>query len=389
MPPVTKLALAVRALDRPDDRKIQTTAIPRLGGAAIGIGLVGASFLGLLAGWREWGAPIPRAELVALPVATGLVFLVGVVDDLFGVSPGKKFLVQILAAWLLVRVGWTLENLKLPWVGEINLGLWGGIVAILWIVGVTNALNLIDGLDGLAGGVAAIIASSLLAYSLVQGNRGSVVLMAAIFGACMGFLRHNWEPAKIFMGDSGSLTLGFLLGAISLHSAFKATAAVAILVPILALGLPVIDTLLVMGVRFFEGEGAPVRSRIGRMFRPDRQHLHHLLSNLAAHHRQVVLGLYAVVGLFCVMAITVALTGFDELGFAFVAAQVAIVFVMRRLGLGRQAERLAKERVGGLRGGLPWWLRRDGSPSPESPAAPDGSSPRADEARAGGPAESR
>ena len=116
------------------------------------------------------------------------------------------------------------------------------------------------------------------------------------------------------MGDSGSLTLGFLLGAISLHSAIKAPAAVAILVPILALGLPVIDTLLVMVVRFFEGDGAPVGRRVGRMFRGDRQHLHHLLSDLATRHRRVVTVLYLIVLLFCVGAIAVAVTGEGWLG---------------------------------------------------------------------------
>ena len=130
--------------------------------------------------------------------------------------------------------------------------MWGAVVSLLWIVGVTNAINLIDGLDGLAGGVVAIIADSLLAYALLQGNLRTVILMAATAGACIGFLRHNWAPARIFMGDSGSLTLGFLLAAISVHSSLKAPAAVAILVPILALGVPVIDTLLVMGVRFLD-----------------------------------------------------------------------------------------------------------------------------------------
>ena len=390
VPPVVKLSRALRVLDHPDEpRKVQATAVPRLGGAAIGVGLAGASLLGLLAGWREWGATLPRADLVALPVATALVFLVGLVDDLFGVTPGKKFVVQILAAWLLVRVGWTLQVLKLPLIGEVDLGMWGGLVAILWIVGVTNALNLIDGLDGLAGGVAAIIAASLLFYSLVQNNRGSVVLMAAIFGACVGFLRHNWEPAKVFMGDSGSLTLGFLLGAISLHSSFKATAAVAILVPILALGLPVIDTLLVMAVRFFEGEGSPLKSRVGRMFRGDRQHLHHLLSNLTVHHRKVVVAIYAVVALFCVMAIAVALTGFDTLGIVFVAVQIGAVVVMRRLGLARQAKRLAQERVGTLRTGLPGWLRRGAPATPASPGPPDAAPPSAPAARKGAPLETR
>ncbi len=302
VPPVVNLAQFLRSFDRPGEggerKAVLATAVPRLGGVAIAAGLGAGALVGLMAGWSQWGMQIPRPELVALPIAAGLVFLVGLVDDLFGVTPSKKFVVEFLAAWLLVRVGWSFTELNLPLFGEIHLGVWGGLVSLLWVVGVTNAINLIDGLDGLAGGVAAIISASLLVYALIQHNLGSVVLMASIAGACIGFLRHNWEPARVFMGDSGSLTLGFLLGAISLHSAIKAPAAVAILVPILALGLPVIDTLLVMVVRFFEGDGAPVGRRVGRMFRGDRQHLHHLLSDLASRHRRVVPVLYLVVLLF-------------------------------------------------------------------------------------------
>jgi UDP-GlcNAc:undecaprenyl-phosphate GlcNAc-1-phosphate transferase len=363
VPPVVKLAELLRSLDRPTDsgerKNVQATAVPRLGGVAIAAGLGAGALMGLMAGWDQWAYVIPRPELVALPIAAGLVFLVGLVDDLFGVSPGKKFLVQFLAAWLLVRVGWSFEAFNLPFVGELHFGAWGSVVSLFWVVGVTNAINLIDGLDGLAGGVAAIISASLLIYALLQHNWGSVVLLAAICGACVGFLRHNWEPARVFMGDSGSLTLGFLLGAVSLHSAMKAPAAVAILVPILALGLPVIDTLLVMVVRFFDGEGAPVGRRVGRMFRGDRQHLHHLLSDLATRHRRVVAVLYLIVLLFCGGALIVAVTGEGLLGLVLLALEIAVVIAMRQLGIVRRVRALADERMDTLRLARPSWLRRD------------------------------
>lgn len=365
VPPVVKLAELLRSFDRPvaggeegERKAVQATAVPRLGGVAIAAGLGAGALVGLMAGWSQWGMKIPRPELVALPIAAGLVFLVGLVDDLFGVTPGKKFLVEFLAAWLLVRVGWTFTELNLPFVGEVHLGVWGGLVSLLWVVGVTNAINLIDGLDGLAGGVAAIISASLLAYALIQHNLGSVVLMASIAGACIGFLRHNWEPARVFMGDSGSLTLGFLLGAISLHSAIKAPAAVAILVPILALGLPVIDTLLVMVVRFLEGDGAPVGRRLGRMFRGDRQHLHHLLSDLATRHRRVVTVLYGIVLLFCSGAVAVAVTGEGTLGLVLLGIEIAVIVAMRQLGIVRRARALANDRVDALRLRRPNWLKR-------------------------------
>jgi UDP-GlcNAc:undecaprenyl-phosphate GlcNAc-1-phosphate transferase len=340
-------------------KAVLATAVPRLGGVAIACGLGAGALVGLMAGWTEWGMRIPRPELVALPIAAGLVFLVGLVDDLFGVTPLQKFIVEFLAGWLLVRVGWSFTELNLPFVGAVHLGVWGGVVSLLWVVGVTNAINLIDGLDGLAGGVAAIISVSLLVYALIQHNLGSVVLLAAIAGACIGFLRHNWEPAQVFMGDSGSLTLGFLLGAISLHSAIKAPAAVAILVPLLALGLPVIDTLLVMVVRFFESEGAPVGRRVVRMFHGDRQHLHHLLSDLATRHKRVVTVFYLLALLFCAGAIAVAVTGEGALGLLFLLLEVAVVVAMRWLGLVRRARALADERIEALRLQRPAWLRRD------------------------------
>src|SRR6266446_2747975 len=140
----------------------------------------------------------------------------------------------------------------MPLWGNISLGFFGGLVTTVWIVGVTNAINLLDGLDGLAGGVAAIIASSLLVLACIQSNILMVMVTAAVVGACLGFLRHNWSPARIYMGDSGSLTLGFLLAVMSLHASLKDAAAVAILAPFLALGLPIIDTVLVMAVRFVE-----------------------------------------------------------------------------------------------------------------------------------------
>jgi len=347
VPPVTRLAVALRALDHPDARKLQETAVPRLGGVAISLGLaLGAGIAGV-SRWGQWDT-LQRSEMLVLALGTGLVFLVGVADDLSGVSVAKKLVCQILAAWLLVEMGWSFEVLRLPMVGEIPLGWLGPVVSLLWIVGVTNAVNLIDGLDGLASGIVAIIATSVLTYSVVQGNAGTVLLMAATAGSCLGFLRHNWQPAKIFMGDSGSLTLGFLLAAATVHSSLKAPAAVAILVPLLALGLPVIDTLLVMGVRFLERPHSPPAERFLRMFAADRQHLHHLLAHYGAEHKLAVKVLYLVAVCFCGMALLVAFTGETALGVALVVLEFAVVFGMRRMGMTMAAKRLAETRRRGL-----------------------------------------
>jgi len=339
--PITRLAFALRALDHPNARKLQTSAKPRLGGVAILVGLALGTGMAGVSRWGEWDN-LQRSEMLVLALGTGLVFLVGVIDDLVGVSVAKKFVCQILAAGLLVQMGWSFEVLRLPVVGEIQLGWLGPIVSLVWIVGVTNAINLIDGLDGLASGVVAIIATSVLAYSIVQGNAGTVLLMAATAGSCLGFLRHNWEPAKVFMGDSGSLTLGFLLAAATVHSSLKAPAAVAILVPLLALGLPVIDTLLVMAVRFLDRPHSPLTERFLRMFHADRQHLHHLLDQYDAERTRAVKVLYLVALSFCAMALVVAFTGETSLGVALGVLEFVVVFAMRRMGMSMAARRLAE-----------------------------------------------
>ena len=342
VPMVTRLAVVLRALDHPGERRHQAGVVPRLGGVAIAFGIALGILVAAVTRWRQWGAGIGQDELMALVLGAGLVFLVGVVDDLVGVSAGKKFVFQILAAWMLVRVGWSFEVLRLPGIGEIDLGLFGGVVSLVWIVGVTNAINLIDGLDGLAGGVVTIISVSFLGYSVLQGNPGTVILMAAIAGSCVGFLRHNWEPARIFMGDSGSLTLGFLLAATSVHSSLKAPAAVAILVPILALGVPVMDTLLVMAVRFLDRPKGPVTGRFLRMFHADRNHLHHLLAHFGGERSRIVAVIYAVVLSFCTLALVVAVTGQTVLGVALIALEFSVILSMRQAGLAIQARRLSR-----------------------------------------------
>lgn len=347
VPPVTRLAFALRALDHPNTRKLQTSAIPRLGGVAILIGLALGTGMAGVSRWGQWDH-LQHSEMLVLGLGTGLVFLVGLIDDLIGVSVVKKFLCQIIAGILLIQIGWSFEVLRLPLIGEIDLGLFGPVLSLLWIVGVTNAINLIDGLDGLASGLVAIIAVSLLVYSVLQGNAGTVLLMAGTAGACLGFLRHNWEPAKIFMGDSGSLTLGFLLAATTVHSSLKAPAAVAILVPLLALGLPVLDTLLVMTFRFLDRPHSPFAERLMRMFHADRQHLHHLLAHFGAARTRIVTVLYLVAVSFCAMALLVAVTGETLLGVVLIVLEFSVVFAMRRLGLAMEARRLAETQLEGI-----------------------------------------
>ncbi len=349
IPHSRRLGEAAGAMDRPGGRRHQPQPVPRAGGVAIVAGIGVTSVLAMA--WWDFTAiaeSLPaRPHVFALAVA--LIFLLGLFDDLRGLSPPVKLLVQLVAASALVVDGCSFQVLNLPFLDQIGVGPFGALLSVLWIVGVTNAINLIDGLDGLAGGLVAIIAGSLLFYAVGQHNPGSVVLLSAMAGACVGFLYHNWAPARIFMGDSGALTLGFLLAATSVHSSYKAPAAVAILVPILALGLPVIDTLLVMVARLFEDTTTSIPERLGRILRADRNHLHHLLEHLAPRRWRVVLGLYALAIVFCSMAILVALTRDPKLGFVLLAIQFGVILAIRKAGAKSRAQALARQRRHRLR----------------------------------------
>src|ERR1051325_3601422 len=345
VPLVARVATAVNALDYPGGRKQQENATPRLGGIAIVGGVFFAAGGVALAKWIELSAIIHRSELIALAMSAALVFFLGLVDDLLGVSAWQKFGVETLAALLLVHVGWQFHALSLPGQPSLDLGMLGPLLTVLWIVGVTNAVNLLDGLDGLAAGVVAIIAASLLAYALLLNNLGTVILMAASNGACLGFLRHNWAPAKIFMGDSGSLTLGFLLAAMTVHSSLKAPAAIAILVPLLALGVPVIDTLLVMVVRFLLRSHSALGERLLAMFRADRNHIHHLLLRRRGTGRRVVAWIYGTVLTFCVLAVVVSVTRNRTLGILVLLIEGAVMLGLRQSGLrARLAETSTEQR---------------------------------------------
>ncbi len=339
VPAVVRLARSLGAFDHPGPRKTHRTPVPRLGGLAIVFGIgVGTAFAMLPYSWQQ---EMPPRQLAYFVIAVLIILVIGVLDDLNGVSIVQKFLFQILAAIIVIRLGWQVESVRLPFAGQVELGLVGPLVSLLWIVGVTNAINLLDGLDGLANGIVAIIAITLMFYALLQGSLITVIVTGAVAGACLAFLRFNWEPAKIFMGDSGSLTLGFALASFTLHSSLKSPAAVAILVPILALGLPVIDTVLVMAIRFLEGSGSPFPQRIAGMFKADRKHLHHLALFLAPKRRQIVLWLYGLVLVFCLMALGVAFQGHFGLGMWLLLIEVLVVMFIRRAGLKAEARQLA------------------------------------------------
>ena len=344
-PAVAQLAVRLRAVDKPGGRRRQSRSTPRLGGIAILAGILISLGPSLWLLTREALQAFSPAEMLWLLVAILIIFTVGLVDDIRRLGPFQKLFFQIVAASIVVGMGWQFVNVRLPWSAEgtFYVGAVAPLLSVLWIVGVTNAVNFIDGLDGLASGIVAIIASSLLILAVLQHSPETVVATSCVVGACLGFLRHNWNPARIYMGDSGSLTLGFILATVSLRSSVKASATVALLVPILALGLPVLDTLLVVWYRFLKGHAT--MNRIARVFHADRSHLHHLLLETQRERSKALWTLYGLALAFCVMALVVAASRSPMLGLAFLAVEFGAVLLIRKAGFRAEARRLAADRV--------------------------------------------
>ncbi len=324
-PIVRGLALKVGAISNPGGRNINERAIPRLGGIAIA-----AAFLIPLVtifAAESTVAAVLRAEwrkLAGLLLGAFLLAGVGVLDDTRRVRALHKLLAQVVAATIAYVAGFHMDAVRLPLVGNLSMGVFGLPVTVLWIVGIVNAINLIDGLDGLAAGVVFFAGITNLVVAIVSHDIFLSALMATMLGAVLGFLFFNFNPARIFMGDSGSYFLGFILGTISVAgSPQKATTTVSILVPILALGLPIFDTLFAMARRFLERR--PI-------FSPDRGHVHHRLLDMGLTHRRAVLLLYAVSVTFTAAAIGVSLGRSWQVGMAILVASTVLIGLVRFVG---------------------------------------------------------
>jgi UDP-GlcNAc:undecaprenyl-phosphate GlcNAc-1-phosphate transferase len=253
-----------------------------------------------------------------------LLALVGVLDDTRRVRASHKLFAQIVAATIAFAAGYRIAAVKLPILGTMSMGVFSLPITVLWIVAIVNALNLIDGLDGLAAGVAFFAGVTNLVVAHVSHDTFVSAVMATMLGAVIGFLFFNFNPARIFMGDSGSYFLGFILGTTSTTaSSQKASTAVSILVPILALGLPLFDTLFALLRRYLEKR--PV-------FSPDRGHVHHRLLDMGLTHRRAVLILYGVSLAFTAAAIGVYLGRSWQVGVALLSATAVLVGLVRFVG---------------------------------------------------------
>ena len=323
-PSMRHVGFAVGAVDRPSHRKVHATDVSRLGGVAVWGAFACAVWIAAATGALD-GATFSSVRVTwpLLATGAGLLVLVGIVDDVRGLRARTKLLAQGVAAVLVVSAGCITREATNPITGaSIELGVLAVPVTMLWVIGVTNALNLIDGLDGLAAGVGLIVAGTLALISFTTGRTDVALLAGVLAGALIGFLYFNFNPATIFLGDSGSLFLGYALAVLSLESAHKGATAVLVLAPILALGVPLMDTTLTVLRRLVSS---------GSLMQPDRDHIHHRLIALGLSHRRAVLVLYAACLLGNVAAVFTVRAATRDTALVAVAIALATFLGVRKL----------------------------------------------------------
>ena len=289
-PPVKLFAQRVGAMDIPKDgRRVHDHPIPRMGGLAIFLGFVLSVLLFVDL----------DSQVLGLLLGAGIIAAMGAVDDIISLKPWVKLLGQFFAAFAAIRSGIVFDTISNPNIFSQDLFIqigWLSIpLTILWIVGCTNAVNLIDGLDGLAVGVSCISSVTMLMVSLFVSSPTVSIILVALVGACIGFMPYNMNPAKIFMGDVGSQFLGFVLSTVSIMGLFKLHAIITFLVPLLALAVPLVDTIFAFFRRILHGQSP---------FQADRGHLHHRLLAMGMDQKQavaVIYGISAVLGLIAVL----------------------------------------------------------------------------------------
>lgn len=364
-PLVRRLALRLGAVAHAGGRNVHQAVVPRLGGAAICLALF-LPIVGLLfvesAVAEAFRADV--SKVVGLCAGGAMMCAIGIVDDVRGLRALYKLYAQLGVATLAYLCGFRIEHIILPWGSPLEMGIFALPVTIAWVVGIINAVNLIDGLDGLAAGVVFFAGVTNLVVAYLTGSVIASLIMAAMLGAVLGFLFYNFNPARIFMGDSGSYLLGYVLAVTALVGTnVKASTAVSLLVPIVALGVPIFDTIFTMMRRFLERR--PI-------FSPDRGHVHHRLLDLGITHRRAVLILYGVSILFTVASIGIYLGRSWQVGLALLVTSVTLVGLARFVGYfsywhlrKRQQARVRSQDTELLRRALPSVLERFAAASTE------------------------
>ncbi len=326
-PLVSRFAVRIGAVDMPGERKIHTTPIPRLGGVAVVISIAAVIGGAMWLSDGRWGL---RAELVpALTFGLLPVLAISVLDDIRSVSARRKFLAHTVGAVVAVASGVTLAPVVHLFGAPIHIGFLAAPLSVLWLVGVTNAFNIIDGLDGLSAGLALISAASMAAVFALVGQPGMSAMALVLAGALAGFLPYNTHPARMFLGDTGATAIGFCLGAFALKGGSTLSSGFAVLLPVFILGLPIADTLIAMARRSL---ARLERRRSGGMFEADGNHIHHRLLALGIDHGRAVLILYAVGLVFAAAAFGSVFLKAREAGLFVVALVLASFVGLHRLG---------------------------------------------------------
>lgn len=282
--PVKSIALRLGILDIPNRRKIHVKSTARFGGFAIFLGVM----LGLI--YLQ-----PNHEHMP-EIITGAIVIVltGALDDKYSIRPVVKLTGQLIAASFLISSGLIIEKITLPLIGVIDLGFFSVLITVLWIVGITNAINLIDGLDGLATGVSTIALISMSVIAIMDMQMVAASLCLVMIGANLGFLYHNFHPASIYMGDTGSNFLGYMIAVVSIIGLFKNVALFSFIIPIIVLAVPIFDTLFAIVRRIHNNES---------IMMPDNKHIHYQLIHAGYSHRTTVLIIYGFSALFGILAI--------------------------------------------------------------------------------------
>ena len=324
-PLVKRAAFKLGAIDVPKDgRRMHDHPIPRLGGLAIFLGFMLSALL-----FVDMERPV-RGMLIGAVI----IVILGVLDDIITLHALPKFIVQIGAAWIAVYYGNVIQYLSNPILTSterfLDLGRFAVPVTILWIVAITNAVNFIDGLDGLAVGVSAISSATLLVTAILVSEGNVAVIMAALLGACLGFIPYNLNPAKIFMGDSGSTFLGYVLAVVSIQGLFKLYAIISFAVPFLILGLPIFDICFAILRRLARGEN-PMHA--------DRGHVHHRLIDMGFNQKQAVAISYIMTAILGLSAVVLTSSGALRALFLIGAVLVVGAIGLRLIFSGHGAER--------------------------------------------------
>jgi UDP-GlcNAc:undecaprenyl-phosphate GlcNAc-1-phosphate transferase len=340
-PAVGGMARLLGVVDRPGSRRLNVNPVPRLGGLAIFFGV----FVPALA-FLELGRET-RGVLLGAAVAT----VVGAIDDFRILKPGRKLAGQVVAASIPPAFGVWVDHFTFPFLGPVDLPAAVGMpLTVVWIVAVMNMVNFLDGMDGLAAGVCAIAGVTFAILSLSLGKVDPAILSAIVAGACVGFLRHNFFPARIFMGDSGALVLGFLLAAVSVQGLLKTASTVVLLLPLLVLAVPIIDTSFVVARRLKHGE---------RLAAPDQAHLHFRFLRRGFSQRRAAVTMWAWCGTLAGAALatrfvpfrkggewhlweTIAVSGIALVAFAF---SFYVVYVLEIVKLSSRAPRRSLDRA--------------------------------------------